>query len=120
MSNKDIAIKFIETCALQSPKIAFATYTNPNFKHHNQYFPGDRDSLMNAMMEADKAEPNNSFTVKQVFETGDRVALYSHVVKDTMEIAVVHMFRFEHGKISEMWDVGQVLEKDSPNENGAF
>lgn len=37
-----------------------------------------------------------------------------------MEIAVVHMFRFENGKILEMWDVGQVMEKDSPNENGMF
>lgn len=120
MTNKEIAIQFIETCALKSPKAAFAEYTNPNFKHHNQYFPGDRDSLMNAMIEADKAQPNKSFAVKQAYETGDRVALFSHVVKDAMEIAVVHMFRFENGKISEMWDVGQVLEKNSPNKNGIF
>lgn len=120
MTNKDIAIQFLQTCALKSPKSAFAEFTNPNFKHHNQYFPGDRDSLMNAMIEADKSEPNKSFTVKQVFETGDRVALYSHVVKETMEIAVVHMLRFENGKISEMWDVGQIMEKDSPNKNGMF
>ncbi len=120
MTNQEIAIKFIEMCALQSPKTAFAEYTNPNFKHHNQYFPGDRDSLMNAMMEADKDHPNKGFTIKQIYETGDRVALYSHVVKETMEIAVVHMFRFENGKISELWDVGQVLEKTSPNKNGMF
>lgn len=120
MTNKETAIKFIETCAMQSPEKAFAGYTNSNFKHHNQYFPGDRDSLMNAMIEADKTSPNKSFSVKQVYETGDRVALFSHVVKEDMEIAVVHMFRFENGKISEMWDVGQVLEKDSPNTNGIF
>lgn len=120
MSNEKTAIKFIETCALQDPKAAFAAYTNPNFKHHNQYFPGGRDSLMQAMIEADKTHPNKDFTIKQVYETGDRVALFSHVVKDGMEIAVVHMFRFENGKISEMWDVGQVLEKNSPNQYGMF
>jgi predicted SnoaL-like aldol condensation-catalyzing enzyme len=120
MSNKEVAIKFIETCALQSPKTAFDQYTNPNFKHHNQYFPSDRDSLMNAMIEADKVQPNKSFAIKQVYETGDRVALFSHVVKEEMEIAVVHMFRFENGKISEMWDLGQVMEKNSPNELGMF
>lgn len=75
---------------------------------------------MNAMIEADQSAPNRSFTVKQVFEDGDRVAVFSQVVKDEMEIAVVHILRFENGKISEMWDVGQVLEKDSPNENGMF
>jgi predicted SnoaL-like aldol condensation-catalyzing enzyme len=120
MSNREVAIKFLETCALQSPKVAFAEYTNPNFKHHNQYFPGDGNSLMNAMIEADSKQPNKSFTIKQVYETGDRVALYSHVVKDTMEIAVIHMLRFENGKISEMWDVGQVMDKNSPNKNGMF
>lgn len=120
MSNKETAIKFLEMCALKSPRTGFAEYTNSNFKHHNQYFAGDRDSLMNAMIQADQSAPNRSFTVKQVFETDDRVALYSHVIKDKMEIAVVHMLRFENGKISEMWDVGQVIEKNSPNQHGMF
>lgn len=120
MSNKNSAVEFLKTCAMESPKTAFAKYVNSNFKHHNQYFKGDADSLMNAMIEADKSAPNRSFNVKQVFETDDRVAVYSQVVKDDMEIAVVHIMRFENGKISEMWDVGQVIEKDSPNENGLF
>lgn len=120
MNNKNSAIQFLNTCAMESPKTAFAKYVNPNFKHHNQYFKGDADSLMNAMIEADKSAPNRSFNVKQIFETDDRVAVYSQVVKDNMEIAVVHILRFEDGKISEMWDVGQIIEKDSPNENGLF
>ena len=120
MSNKETAIAFLKTCAMESPKEAFAKYTNTNFKHHNQYFNGDADSLMIAMIEADKSAPNKSFKVKQTLETLDRVALFSHVVKDEMEIAVVHIMRFENGKISEMWDVGQKIEKDSPNENGMF
>lgn len=120
MAIKDVARKFIETCAMKDPKEAFAQYTNTNFKHHNQYFPGDATTLMNAMIEADKAHPNKQFNIKQIFETDDRVAVYSHVVKENMDIAVVHMFRFENGKISEMWDVGQVIDKNSPNKNGMF
>lgn len=120
MTNKEIATKFLETCALKSPEEAFENYVNENFRHHNQYFKGDAASLKKAMMEADKVAPNKSLSIKQVFESKDRVALYSHVVKDAMEIAVVHIFRFENGKIPEMWDVGQVIGKDSPNENGMF
>ncbi len=120
MSNQKAAIKFITTCAMESPKKAFEEFVAPHFKHHNQYFPGDRDTLMNAMIEADREHPNKSFTVKQVFETDDRVAVFSHVVKETMEIAVIHIFRFENGKIVEMWDVGQVMDPASPNENGMF
>jgi predicted SnoaL-like aldol condensation-catalyzing enzyme len=120
MSNKETAKKFLTTCAMQSPKVAFEEYTNANFKHHNQYFAGDKDSLMNAMIEADTQMPNKAFNVKQVFETDDRVAVFSQVIKEAMEIAVVHMMRFENGKISELWDVGQILEKNSPNKNGIF
>jgi predicted SnoaL-like aldol condensation-catalyzing enzyme len=120
MTQREIAIDFLQTCALKSPKEAFAKYTNPNFKHHNQYYPGDRDSLMNAMIDVDREQPNKSFTVKQVFEAEDRVALYSQVIKEKMEIAVLHIVRFENGKISEMWDLGQVIEKNSPNKNGMF
>lgn len=120
MSHQKTAIKFIETCALESPKKAFELYVHPHFRHHNQYFAGDGKTLMEAMMEDDKTHPNKSFTVKQVFETDDRVALFSHVVKDEMEIAVVHMMRFEDGKIVEMWDVSQMIDPHSPNQNGIF
>lgn len=120
MSNKETAINFIQTCAMKGPELAFSKYVNPNFKHHNQYFKGDGETLMKAMMDADKTHPNKAFNIKQVFETEDRVAIYSHVVKETMDIAVMHIMRFENGKISEMWDVGQVIDKNSPNENGMF
>jgi len=35
-------------------------------------------------------------------------------------VAVVHIFRFENGKVVELWDLGQQMIKDSPNENGLF
>ena len=120
MSQQRKAVEFLQMCAMQNPADAFAKYVNPNFKHHNQYFAGDKDTLMNAMIEADKTNPNKSFTIKQVYETDDRVAVYSHVVKEGMDIAVMHMFRFENEKISEMWDVGQIIDKGSPNKNGMF
>ncbi len=32
-----------------------------------------------------------------------------------MDVAVVHILHFEGGKIVELWDVGQVIPKDSPD-----
>ena len=120
MSNKEIATQFLKICAREGAAKAFELYVNPNFTHHNQYFPGDRASLMNAMIESDQKMPNKEFNIKHVFENGDKVAVHSQVIKDAMEIAVVHIMRFENGKVSEMWDVGQILEKNSPNKNGMF
>jgi predicted SnoaL-like aldol condensation-catalyzing enzyme len=39
---------------------------------------------------------------------------------DGKEHAVVHIVRFDGEKIAEMWDVGQAVPADSPNENGMF
>jgi len=32
----------------------------------------------------------------------------------------VRPFRFEGGKVVELWDIGQLLPNDSPNADGAF
>ena len=34
--------------------------------------------------------------------------------------AVVHIFRFHSDLIDEMWDIGQAIPEDSPNEHGSF
>lgn len=120
MTNKQIAISFLQTAGLGDPREAYAKYVATDFIHHNQYFKGDRASLMEAMIEASKSSPNESYEVQQAAEEGDRVFVHSHVKKKDMDITVVHIFRFQDGKIVELWDLGQEVMKDSPNENGAF
>jgi len=39
---------------------------------------------------------------------------------DMPEIAAVHIVRFDGDRIVEMWDVGQQVPAESPNENGMF
>ena len=34
--------------------------------------------------------------------------------------AAVHLFRFDGDRIVELWDVGQPVPEESPNENGVF
>lgn len=99
---------------------AFDKYIAEDFMHHNQYFMGDRDSLRKAMAEAHQSNPNKSIEIRQSVEEGDTVVTYSHVVKEDMEIAVAHIFRFENDRIAEAWDLGQPIDKNSPNENGMF
>lgn len=74
------------------------------------------------MEESARSEPNRSFEVQQTIESGDRVAVLSHVRREQadIDIAAVHILRFSGGRIVEMWDVGQVIPKDSPNALGMF
>lgn len=122
MSNRDSAIEFLQMCARGEVREAYARHVSQDFIHHNAWFAGDRESLVKAMEESAAAEPNKSFDVRQVIEGGDRVATLSHLKRadGETEYAVVHIARFVDGKIAELWDLGQEVPKDSPNQNGMF
>jgi predicted SnoaL-like aldol condensation-catalyzing enzyme len=123
VSRKESAVTFLKLAGFGRTEEAFAKYIAPNFIHHNQYFKGDRESLKSAMAGAHEKSPNKLIDVKRVFEDGGFVVTHSLVVRGNPaepDIAVVHIFKFDGDKVVELWDVGQLLSKDSPNENGAF
>jgi predicted SnoaL-like aldol condensation-catalyzing enzyme len=120
MTPKTTAIEFLKLAGSGQVREAYAKHIAPDFIHHNLYFKGDRESLLKAMEEAHLSHPNKSIDVKFAYQDGDRVILHSLVIKETMEIAVVHIFRFSGNKIVELWDVGMQIPADSPNQNGAF
>jgi len=121
-SNADKATRFLAMCTAGQVRQAYDTYVSDDFRHHNAYFPEDRESLLRGMEESARVEPDKSFTARQVIESGDRVAVLSHVRRGNVgiDIAVVHILRFENGRIVEMWDVGQQIPADSPNRLGMF
>ena len=120
MNRKESAIAFLKLAGLGKVEEAFDKFTSPEFIHHNQYFKGDRASLKEAMREVHQLSPNKSIEIKHSYTDGDTVITHSHVIKNDMDIAVIHVFRFQGDKIVELWDLGQVIQKDSPNEHGLF
>ena len=121
-SNKDIAVSFLKTVVARKIKEAYEKYVDKNMKHHNAYFAGDAKSLQKGMEEAHAKFPNTAIEIKHALEDGDMVAVQSHVKMQPQDlgVAVVHLFRFDKCKIVEMWDIGQEVPRDSPNENGMF
>lgn len=120
MTNKEIAIAFLKSAGLGKVQEAFDNFIASDFIHHNQYFKGDREALKDAMKEAHEVSPNRSIEIKYCYSDGNTVITHSHVVKSDMEIAVIHVFKFKGNRIVELWDLGQVIQKESPNENGLF
>lgn len=121
-THKDAATDFLKLAASGRAREAFDRYVAPNFRHHNPWFAGDGPSLMNAMDENARQNPDKELTIHRVVDGGDEVATYSHVRHDKSErgAAVVHFFRFEGDRIVELWDVGQEVPAESPNQNGMF
>jgi predicted SnoaL-like aldol condensation-catalyzing enzyme len=70
---------------------------------------------------AAEREPNKSFDVQRIVASGDHVVVHSRLTRhDGSKYAVVHICRFEHGKIVELWDLAQAVPENSPNEHGMF
>ncbi|MGZ6485526.1 MAG: nuclear transport factor 2 family protein [Pseudobdellovibrio sp.] len=121
-SNKEIATFFLNLAANGEVEEAYEKFVAPDFKHHNQYFSGDRESLKQGMIESAQKKPNKKFEIKMVIQDEDVVSAFSHLKfhADDIGMAVVHILKFKNEKIIEMWDLGQPIPKDSPNKNGMF
>ncbi|SMQ77736.1 Predicted SnoaL-like aldol condensation-catalyzing enzyme [Bacillus sp. OV166] len=115
-------MSFLQLVASGKVREAYQTYISPDFRHHNPYFRGDAESLMLAMEENSTMNPHKILEVKLVLQERDMVSVYSHVKQNPEDLggAVVHIFRFQDNQIVELWDIGQPLPEDSPNENGMF
>ena len=121
-SLKDAAVEFLSLAASGKVQEAYDRHVSRDFRHHNPYFRGDAGSLRAAMAENAARSPDKRLDVQFALEDGDRVAVFSRVRQKPGDRggAVVHLFRFEGRRITELWDVGQDVPAESANENGMF
>lgn len=118
-NNKKLALEFLQMVIAGNIDEAYEKYVDANGKHHNVYYPGDFASLKEGMKENHANFPNKEFQVKNSLAEGDMVVTHSHLAfqKGAIGMVVVHIFRFENGKIVELWDCGQQIPEDSPNQS---
>ncbi|MGM0876577.1 MAG: nuclear transport factor 2 family protein [Bacillota bacterium] len=122
LSLKEKAVSFLQLVASGKVREAFQSHIGSDFCHHNPYFRGDGDSLMLAMDENATQNPHKTLDVKHALQERDTVVVHSHVKQNPEDLggAVVHIFRFKDDRIIELWDIGQPIPEDTPNENGMF
>jgi predicted SnoaL-like aldol condensation-catalyzing enzyme len=120
--HKQAAMKFLDLVTMGNIDEAYEKFVDPDGKHHNPFFPADFQALREGMKENHTKFPVKQFTVKNVLADGDLVAIHSHIILNPDEpgMAVVHIFRFRGDKIVELWDCGQPVPADSPNQAGMF
>ena len=122
IDHQQAALQFLELVSTGQIDEAYRKYVDLGGKHHNPYFKAGFPALREAMKANQVQFPNMRLTVKNVIVGGDLVAVHSHVTLSPGEtgMAVVHMFRFQGNRIVEMWDLGQPVPADSPNQDGMF
>jgi predicted SnoaL-like aldol condensation-catalyzing enzyme len=113
---------FLRLASSGKAREAFQTHAAPGFRHHNPFFRGDADSMIVAMEENAAKNPDKVLEVQRALEDGDLVAVHSRVRQKPGDrgAAVVHIFRFQGDRIIELWDLGQPVPENSPNENGMY
>ena len=121
-NNKEAAVDFLKLASSGKVSEAYSKYVGAGFKHHNPFFVGTAEALSAGMEANAKQNPDKVFEVKRAIAEGEYVVVHSHVQQKPGErgAAVVHIFRFEGGRIVELWDLGQPVPEQSSNQYGMF
>lgn len=121
-SNRDAAVSFLKLASSGNVSEAYSLYVGDGFRHHNPFFEGTAESLQAGMDQNARQNPDKVLEVKRVIAEGEFVVTHSHVQQKPGDLggAVVHIFRFEEGRIVELWDLGQPIPEKSPNQYGMF
>ncbi len=121
-SNKHAAVSFLKLAASGQVREAYSKFVGAEFRHHNPFFEGSAQALMAGMEENARQNPSKVFEVKRAIAEGELVVVHSHVRQKPgdLGVAVVHIFRFEKGRIVELWDLGQPVPEKSLNQYGMF
>jgi predicted SnoaL-like aldol condensation-catalyzing enzyme len=119
---KEAAVRFLEMTAAGQVEQAFERFAGPQFRHHNPHFAGDAASIKTGMLENAARFPDMLFEVQRAIADGPLVAVHSRarMTPDGADIAIVHILRFDGGRIAEMWDIGQAPPDPMPNQYGMF
>ncbi|HYM32714.1 MAG TPA: nuclear transport factor 2 family protein [Candidatus Cybelea sp.] len=121
-ANIKIVTEFYDKSLNQKDYAAAAKYFGPRYTQHN---PGAADGPegFKAFIEFLREKfPNSHSKIKRAFADGDYVILHVHAVREpgTRGVAIVDIFKLEHGKIVEHWDVRQDIPEKAANGNGMF
>ncbi len=121
-AHKQAAVAFLEMAVAGHVDEAYDKYVDLRGKHHNAYFPAGFAALKQSQLANRSQFPDVRIEIKHVLGDGDLVAVHSHVILKPreMEVAALHLFRFAGDRIVEMWDLGQPVLAELPNEDGMF
>ena len=121
-ANREVAVDFLVRSASGGARTAFHQHVSDAFVHHNPYFASDGATLADAMDANAREHPAKALEVQRTVAEGPFVVVHSKVRHrpDDRPVATMHIFRFEDGKVAELWDVAQEEPPDTPNRSGMF
>jgi len=121
-ANIDTVRAFYEAGLNQKDFASARRYMGDHYTQHNPNVPDGLDGFKAIVDFLREKAPQSHSEIKEAFADGDRVILHVLAVRAPGDrgSAVVDIFRLEHGKIVEHWDVVQPIPAEAANTNTMF
>ncbi|AOI61328.1 nuclear transport factor 2 family protein [Burkholderia diffusa] len=121
-ANRRTVLAFYEKGLNEKDADAALVYVGDQYVQHNPNASDGRDGFRKFVAFLRDKYPQSHSEIKRSFVDGDYVILHVHAVREpgTRGSAIVDIFRLEHGKIVEHWDVNQPVPEQAANGNTMF
>jgi predicted SnoaL-like aldol condensation-catalyzing enzyme len=120
--NKKVVTEFYQKALNEKNFKAAETYMGPWYIQHNPLAQDGIEGFEKFLDYLKQTYPQSHSEIKRVIAEGDYVILHVHSIKEpgTKGQAIIDIFRLEHNKIVEHWDVIQPIPETAANSNGMF
>ncbi len=121
--NKAIVTAFYEAAFVKhQPTMAARAYLSDHYIQHNPHVPNGVAPLIGYFEQYFRTHPTASSRIYRVIAEGDLVVIHSHAKENPRDVgqALIDIFRVDHGRIVEHWDVMQPVVAKTPNGNTMF
>jgi len=120
--NKKLVTEFYNAVVNEKDFAAAKQFLGPHYIQHNPTVADGATGLQTLVQLLRDKYPRAHGEIKQIFVDGDYVILHvlSRREPDARGRAVVDIFKLDHGKVVEHWDVAQDIPEKSANTNGMF
>ena len=122
-TNKKTVIAFYEMAFNKHmPAEAMKQFGGDTYTQHNPFVTDGKKPFIDYFIKFQKEHPTAGTEIKRVLSDGNLVSVHAHSKVEPRDLgrAVMDIFRLEHGKIIEHWDVAQPVPEKSANTNTMF
>lgn len=120
--NKQTVIAFYEAGLNRKDFATASQYLGLHYKQHNPNAADGAEGFRQYVAYLKENAPDSHSVIKRIFADGDFVILHIHKTTSPSDrgVAIVDIFRLEHGKIVEHWDVTQEIPEQTASGNPMF
>jgi len=127
LTPKQVVTQFLQEFYIEKKvRSSFEKWVDPGYIQHNPFAQTGREAAIQFLTKFVEGNPGQRTEIRRIIADGSLVAAHSHGWQEDGSpeqkrgFAVVDMFRVEHCKVMEHWDVIQPVPETAANTNTMF